>query len=559
MIKYISLFAGIGGFDLGIQQVDPTVKRVFSSEIDKYARQIYTKNFGVEPHGDITKIKASDIPDHDILCGGFPCQTFSIAGKRRGFEDTRGTLFFEIMRIAKVKRPKLLYLENVRGLLSHEGGRTFQTILGSMDDMGYDAEWQEVFNSKNHGVPQNRERVFIIGHLRGAGTRPIFPITNSIGEISKTGDGDDISTGCITTRNQSGQAQWDGSTTLISNAIDANYYKGIDNHGQRTAILCDSGQGRKDQLRTKTIAPLRANTGAGHNNVVVDTPCIVQRTHGFNKGGAIELPCLRSSSFEHNDFLFDNQQRMRRLTPTECERLQGFPDNWTKQGTTLINNVHILGNVCQKINVQLMDVKGKLSTGNQSYALCITKDGRNGAIRTSHTPPTKKMLDNVVLKGVLEIAIAENCVCDITNHGNDMVMLSIQTNTLKIEEITKKNLILERMEERYTKPLLRIKLEENLTKERLFTTLTWIKEIIKSRIFTCVKTGQPIMDVIIHWNSPQHNSLKPNILFSRMENIESISDTQRYKCLGNAVTVNVIVFIFQHIEAMLSNKDAVIN
>ena len=210
-------------------------------------------------------------------------------------------------------------------------------------------------------------------------------------------------------------------------------------------------------------------------------------------------------------------------------------------------NVHILGNTCKKINVQLRDVKGKLSTATQSCALCITKDGRNGAIRTSHTPPTEKMLDNVVSKGVIEIVIAGNCVCDIINHGNDMVMLSIQTSTLRIEEITKKNLISERMEERYTKPLLRIKLEENLTKERLFTISTWIKEIMKSRIFTCVKTGQPIMDVIIHWNSPPHNSLKPNILFSRMENIELISDTQRYKCLGNAVTVPVIEFLVRRI------------
>ena len=312
MIKIASLFSGIGGFEKGILQAMPNANIVFSSEIDKYARQIYKKNYGVEPHGDITKIKASNIPRHDILCGGFPCQAFSIAGKRRGFEDTRGTLFFEIMRIAKVKRPKLLFLENVRGLLSHDQGLTFQTILRSMDDLGYDAEWQ-VFNSKNHGVPQNRERVFLVGHLRGSGTRPIFPITNSNESISKKRDGDNISTGCISTRNQSGQAQWDGSTTLIANAIDANYYKGIDNHGQRTAIVCHSTLPRNSTS---------GQGGTGH----------LQREDDLSY-------CCDAG----NSIAVEVNQRIRRVMPIECERLQGFPDNWT-EGISDTQRYKCLGN-----------------------------------------------------------------------------------------------------------------------------------------------------------------------------------------------------------------------
>lgn len=377
-MRVASLFSGIGGFEKGILQAMPDAKIVFSSEIDKYARQIYDKNYGVEPHGDITKIKASNIPDHDILCGGFPCQAFSIAGKRRGFEDTRGTLFFEIVRIAKVKRPMLLFLENVRGLLSHDKGRTFQTILRSMDDLGYDAEWQ-VFNSKNHGVPQNRERAFIIGHLRGSGTRPIFPITNSNEEISEKRDGDNISTGCISTRNQSGQAQWDGSTTLIANAIDANYYKGIDNHGQRTAInqlnkpthsnnrvynpdgirpaincaeggnrqpfiLCDSGLSRKDQLRNESIAPLRANTGAGHNNIVCHSTLPRSSLSGHGDTGHLQRSDDSSYCCDaNNNIAVELDQQIRRLTPVECERLQGFPDNWTA-GVSDTQRYKCLGN-----------------------------------------------------------------------------------------------------------------------------------------------------------------------------------------------------------------------
>jgi len=342
-MKVASLFSGIGGFEKGILQADPNTEIVFSSEIDKYARQIYKKNFGVEPNGDITKIKSADIPGHDILCGGFPCQSFSIAGKRRGFEDTRGTLFFEIMRIVESKRPKLLFLENVRGLLSHDEGRTFQTILRSMDDLGYDAEWQ-VFNSKNHGVPQNRERVFIIGHSRRGSTRPIFPISNSNESVSETGDGNNISTGCISTRNQSGQANWDGSTTLISNAIDANYYKEIDNHGQRTAILCDSGPGRKDQHRTDVIAPLRSNTGAGHNNIVCHSTLPRNSTSG--KGGTGHLQRGDDLSYccdAANNLAIEVNHKIRRLTPTECERLQGFPDGWT-EGVSDTQRYKCLGN-----------------------------------------------------------------------------------------------------------------------------------------------------------------------------------------------------------------------
>lgn len=125
--------------------------------------------------GDIRAIPAEAIPDHGLLTAGFPCQAFSIAGRREGFEDTRGTLFFEICRIAKVKKPNMLLLENVKGLLNHQKGETFRIILDTLSELGYDCEWQ-VHNSKNFGVPQNRERVFIVGHFRGTGSRKIFPL-----------------------------------------------------------------------------------------------------------------------------------------------------------------------------------------------------------------------------------------------------------------------------------------------------------------------------------------------------------------------------------------------
>lgn len=214
-MKYFSMFTGIGGFELGIRQAytklslerekpfeeeceqgrkrtanqqhiqlcsggEPAPLCVGYSEINKYAIQVFEKHFGgIKNYGDCTRINPEELPDFNMLCGGFPCQSFSIAGKRRGFEDTRGTLFFDIARIIQAKRPEIVWLENVKGLLNHDKGQTFRIILETLDNLGYDVEWQ-VLNSKHFGVPQNRERVFIIGHLRGKPRQQIFPLRNSM-------------------------------------------------------------------------------------------------------------------------------------------------------------------------------------------------------------------------------------------------------------------------------------------------------------------------------------------------------------------------------------------
>lgn len=159
--KMIDLFAGIGGTRLGFALTNQ-VNIVFGSEIDKFAIKTYRANFGEEPMGDITKIDAKDIPDHDILVGGFPCQAFSQAGKKLGFEDTRGTLFFEIARILSEKRPKAFLLENVKNLKSHNKGNTYKVIEQTLLDLGY-AVTSVLFKAKDFGVPQNRERIYIIG------------------------------------------------------------------------------------------------------------------------------------------------------------------------------------------------------------------------------------------------------------------------------------------------------------------------------------------------------------------------------------------------------------
>lgn len=182
-IRYFDMFAGIGGFRSGLEAIGG-FECVGYCEIDKYAKQAYEAMYdtgGELYFDDARKIVPEQLPDFDLLVGGFPCQSFSIAGARKGFDDTRGTLFFEIARIASVKKPKYLFLENVPGLLNHNQGRAFETILRTLDGLGYNVCWQ-VLNSKNFGVPQSRNRVFIIGYLRGQCAGEVFSFTQTSGK-----------------------------------------------------------------------------------------------------------------------------------------------------------------------------------------------------------------------------------------------------------------------------------------------------------------------------------------------------------------------------------------
>jgi len=163
--RAIDLFAGVGGIRLGFEKAfKDKVNFVFSSEIDKFAKQTYYANFGEVPYGDITQIEAHEVPPHDIILAGFPCQAFSIAGHRKGFEDTRGTLFFDVARIAQYHKPKLIFLENVKGFKNHDKGNTFKVVKQTLEEMGYNV-FADVLNAKYFGVPQNRERIYIIAFL----------------------------------------------------------------------------------------------------------------------------------------------------------------------------------------------------------------------------------------------------------------------------------------------------------------------------------------------------------------------------------------------------------
>lgn len=287
-MKFLDLFAGIGGFRMGLESLGHEC--VGFCEIDKFARKSYKAIYDTE--GEIELHDITQVTDEewrkfrgtvDIICGGFPCQAFSIAGKRKGFLDkTRGTLFFEIARAAKEIKPPLLFLENVKGLLSHDQGRTFRTILSTLDELGYDAEWQ-ILNSKDFGVPQNRERVFIIGHLRGERTRPVFPIRGESAEVP------------IKIIGNADPRKKIGSRTLV-----------YDKTGLMGA-LCASDYKEPKLIKVGSLE------GKYRSSNTIHSP----------EGLAPTLNTMQGGGREPKIFI---DGKIRKLTPRECWRLQGFPD-----------------------------------------------------------------------------------------------------------------------------------------------------------------------------------------------------------------------------------------
>ena len=292
-MKFIELFAGVGAFRLGLERTGHEC--VWANEWLERPRSIYARNFGEQPDGrDIRDVSAGDIPDADLLVGGFPCATFSVAGKRTGFslDDTRGTLAFEMFRLARDKGIPYLLFENVKGLLNHDGGRTFEIILEVLDGMGYDCQW-ELLDSQNFGVPQHRERIFLIGHLRGKPRPKVFPI----GRATRSNDE-------TNTQERKGR---EGFFSNISPTLDAHYYKG--GNARQYVVQTESRRDKEMRTYTEGIVPtLTAQMGTGGGNVPYVRPMLDEaRVNKSEDGFAI-----------------------RKLTPLECERLQGLPDGWTE-------------------------------------------------------------------------------------------------------------------------------------------------------------------------------------------------------------------------------------
>lgn len=310
--KFIDLFAGIGGFRMALQDVGG--KCVFSSEWDTQAQKTYFANYGEVPFGDITKRSTKQyIPDNfDVLCAGFPCQPFSISGKQKGFEDTRGTLFFDICEIISEKQPKVVFLENVKHLVHHDGGNTLKTILSKLEELGYKVSWK-VLNGADFGIPQNRERIIIIGckdklfdfsQLPKLPKRPLSEFLDSEGEF---------------------EFLKPEEYTLIENP-----------KRQPDSGLIFAG------YRNKSIRKAGVRPGTEHLSRVHKQPNRIYSVDGIH-------PTLPSQESSGRFFILLDDKRVRKLTINECWRIMGFPDNFIKV-SAIGQQYRQLGNsVCVKM------------------------------------------------------------------------------------------------------------------------------------------------------------------------------------------------------------------
>lgn len=265
---FIDLFAGIGGIRIPFDEIGG--KCVFTSEWDKFSQQTYSANFGEMPHGDITKINPEDIPSFDLLLAGFPCQPFSHAGLKKGFEDTRGTLFFNIAKIVEHHKPKAVFLENVKGLLGHDKGRTFETIKKVLEELGYKV-YYKVHNAKDFGVPQNRQRIFIVALRDDYNFEFAIPPQTEV----KVGD-------------------------ILEKKVDEKY--------TISDKLWAGAQRRKAEHKAK-------GNGFGYSLFTEDSPYTSTISARYYKDGSEIL-------------IAQKDKNPRKLTPREAARIQGFPENF---------------------------------------------------------------------------------------------------------------------------------------------------------------------------------------------------------------------------------------
>jgi DNA (cytosine-5)-methyltransferase 1 len=298
-MKFIELFAGIGAFRLGLERTGHEC--VWANEWEEPARRIYEKQFGHRPDPrDVRTINADDLPEADLLVGGFPCATFSVAGKRTGFslEDTRGTLAFEMFRLARDKEIPYILFENVKGLLNHDNGRTFGIILRVLDELGYDSQW-ELLDSQNFGIPQHRERIFLVANLRTKPRPKVFPI----GRTDQT-DVSEVSTDTVEV------AQW--------------------------------RRGFFRKYKSSGVPTLTANMGTGGHNVPFVTGRNPRERDVFPTIDGHYWKGIQNNQGRGAVFTDGEIPKIRKLTPLECERLQGFPDDFTKyyeDGSLVSNSV----------------------------------------------------------------------------------------------------------------------------------------------------------------------------------------------------------------------------
>lgn len=325
-VSFIDLFCGIGGIRLGMEAAG--FNCIMSSDINPECQRTYFENFGEMPQGDITKIDEKSIPDHDILCAGFPCQPFSISGKQKGFGDTRGTLFFEICRIIYEKKPSVVFLENVKHLVHHDHGKTLDTILKKLEELGYTVSWR-VLNGADFGVPQNRERIIIIGSLKYAfdfNKVKSQPRGQLIDSLDKEGDFEYLQP---------------DEYTLLENPKK-----------QPVSGLIFAG------YRNKSIRKVGVRPGTIHLSRVHKQPNRIYSVYGIH-------PTLPSQETSGRFFVLTDDNKVRKLTLNECWRIMGFPENYKRISSTGEQYKQLGNSVCvPMIAAVAEEIKNQFFGGN---------------------------------------------------------------------------------------------------------------------------------------------------------------------------------------------------
>ncbi len=367
-IRYIDLFSGIGGFREGLTRAGGFTC-VGHCEIDKKANQSYEALFDTKGEWfceDIRKADPNDLPDFDLLCGGFPCQPFSAAGNRGGFSDPRGTLFFEIARLTAAKRPAYLLLENVPGQLNHDRGRTFAAILHTLDRLGYGLEWQ-VLNSKDFGVPQSRKRVYLIGYLDERCRGKVFPFTETAGtslvQILPGAQGERIYStkgiGCTLAAQTGG---FGGKTGLyeIGLPIKENTKKGykMAYPGDSISLAFAGLNTRRGRVGRKIAHTLTTNSDQGTLEAcAVLTPERETVRQNGRRIKSAEEPMFTLTAQDRHGVLLGG--RIRRLTPKECLRLQGWRDEQIDKVLPIQSDAQLYKQAGNGVTVTVVEAIGK--------------------------------------------------------------------------------------------------------------------------------------------------------------------------------------------------------
>lgn len=380
-LRFFDMFSGIGGFRLGLEKAG--FKGVAYCEKDKYASMLYREFYDTQEEtyfNDATTISTAELPNFDILCAGFPCQPFSIAGKRQGFTDNRGSMFFEITRILRDKRPSYFILENVKGLLNHQKGETFKSIIEVLTNLGYRVQWQ-LLNTKYFGLPQNRERVYIVGSITGKCLGKIFPLTGiSSEDIGK------IRQHPVSKNKSQGTRIYYTDGLSISTCLTANggglgaktgLYLVDDDKRARTGTASDSSplssirfinKPRFNKYKTSNILQtlkvggdipllrIKNGTKKGYAEAGIGDGINLAYSNSKTRRGRVGKQVSQTLDTHCNMGTIESDFRIRRLTPLECFRLQGFPDEMVAKAQEIgISNSQLYKMVGNAVSVTVVE------------------------------------------------------------------------------------------------------------------------------------------------------------------------------------------------------------